>query len=126
MFGVPAVPVAIFLDQNGPAARIRGSEPPSLRRERAALTETLRCRVLALAADGLNEIADVAEPGEAPAVDGLVYLTEARGLGGFSAGRAGEADHGKSGDGSRDENALHVTSLPLVGAGSPIEGDPSR
>src|SRR3954447_11469777 len=96
-----------------------GSEDPSRRRAceggAAVLAETPRGRVLSLAADGPDELADIVEPGEAPGVDGLVHLAEASRLGWCSAGRGGDAERGKSGDGSCGENAFHVTSLLLGG-----------
>src|ERR671913_1984018 len=65
------------------------------------------------AAQGLDELPDVVEPRHAAAVDGLVHLAEARGVGGGSIGGAGGPYQGESGDGSRGKNALHVTSLLL-------------
>jgi hypothetical protein len=114
--------VSLGLSADG-SARVRGPEPPSLgQAEAAVLAETPGGRVLSLAAGGLDELADVVEPGEAAAVDGLVHLAEASGLGWCSAGWRGEAEPCNSDEGSCGDNALHVTSFLLVGAGSPING----
>jgi hypothetical protein len=102
----------------------RGSGPstraaPMVQAEAAVLAESPRGCVLSLPAHGLDELADVVEPREAAAVDSLVHLAEASGLRRCSAGRGGETKRCKSGDRSCSENALHVTSLLLRGAGSP-------
>jgi len=92
----------------------------------AVLAETPGDRVLSLAVNGLDELADVVEAGDAAAVDGLVHLAEASGLRWCSAGRGGEAERCKSSDGSRGEHALHVTSLQLVVLVHPSKGASRR
>ena len=55
-----------------------GSEHPSpslVQAGAAVLAETLRGRVLSLAANGLDELADVVEARESAAVDSLVHLS---------------------------------------------------
>src|SRR5215204_728057 len=72
------------------AARTRGpSRRLVLERRSCRSAEALGGRVLGLAtADGLNELADVADSVEAATVDELVHLTEAGGRGGLGTGVA--------------------------------------
>src|SRR4051812_47905090 len=87
-------------------------EPPGAG-DGPVLAETPGGRILPLAANCLDEPADVAEPGEAAAVDSLVHLAEASGLRWCSAGWGDETECCKSGDGSCGEDALHGASLLL-------------